>query len=267
VIGARPHARPVAALDVAAPVLARGPADGVVRAVTRHAVHVDLGGWVLTVTGAGVPALPNAIRVGGEPGSASAGAPARLEPGLLRAGALAVRWDAGAPPVWEPRLASLAAAPAPALAARGAAILAALGARVPALAACVPRAIERPAELLGLGPGLTPEGDDLLAGAAAVLAARGTRLELPHDMRARTTGLAATLLELAAAGAAPAPAHAVVDSACAGWRSALEDLCRLGASTGRAWGAGLAFGLQVGFGSQSRAVSEATAPAAPPSAP
>ncbi|HSD75947.1 MAG TPA: hypothetical protein VLA98_01025, partial [Solirubrobacteraceae bacterium] len=112
---AAPGAR---ALDVAAPVLARRGA-GTVRTVTRHAVHVDLGGWVLTVTGPATPALPNALRLRVEPGPLAGppGAPAVLAPGLLRAGGLVVRWDADAPPAWDPRLPALAQGPA--LAARG----------------------------------------------------------------------------------------------------------------------------------------------------
>ena len=96
----------------------------------------------------------------------------------------------------------------PALAARGAAILRALGAASPADVAGAlsdgplrpPRAAvaalfaalatgdavaqERAARaLLGRGPGLTPEGDDLVAGAAVAAAAAGEPLALPADLR------------------------------------------------------------------------------------
>ena len=85
-----------------------------------------------------------------------------------------------------------------------------------------------------MGPGLTPEGDDLVAGAAAVAAAAGDPLPLPPELRELTTPLSATLLELAAAGAAARPVHALLDLDGVDWRPALRELERLGASSGRA---------------------------------
>jgi hypothetical protein len=99
--------------------------------------------------------------------------------------------------------------------------------------------------LVGRGPGLTPEGDDLVAGAAAVLAARGcyafAAALVGTDLRRRTTRLSATLLELAAAGLGPEPLQALL----AGEPAALERLVRLGHSTGRAYALGAAAGLIV----------------------
>jgi hypothetical protein len=98
------------------------------------------------------------------------------------------------------------------------------------------------AALVGRGPGLTPEGDDVIAGAAAILAAAGSRdlvaALLGTDLRARTTSLSATLLELAARGMGPEPLQALL----AGEPGALDRLLALGHSTGRAYalGAGLA---------------------------
>jgi uncharacterized protein DUF2877 len=192
-------------------------------------------GFVALVSRPGTPWLPNAIVLG-----------------------------PGPPVVWDPFLAPLD--PGPALAARGAAVLralgvagaadglaggshrrareaatalsppgAAVGALVAALGSGVGAARLRAArDLVGRGPGLTPEGDDLLAGAAAVAAAAGDPLGLPPELRELTTPLSATLLELAAAGAAARPVHALLDLEDAGWRPALRDLERLGASSGRA---------------------------------
>ncbi len=97
--------------------------------------------------------------------------------------------------------------------------------------------------LLGLGPGLTPEGDDVLVGAALAVAAAGRAAGLrpaprrrllaalcPTDAHGRTTRLSATLLRLAAVGAGPEPFGRVVR----GDRSARLELSRLGASSGRA---------------------------------
>ncbi|HEX6698807.1 MAG TPA: DUF2877 domain-containing protein [Solirubrobacteraceae bacterium] len=192
---------------------------------------LDLGdGFVALVSRLGTPWLPNAIVLG-----------------------------PGPPVVWDPFLAPLD--PGPALATRGAAVLRALGvaetadglagdreapsalsparAVVAALLAALrsgdPAARLRAAhDLVGRGPGLTPEGDDLLAGAAAVAAAAGDPLVLPPRLRELTTPLSATLLELAAAGAAPRPVHALLDLDDAEWRTALRALERLGASSGRA---------------------------------
>ena len=96
------------------------------------------------------------------------------------------------------------------------------------------------AGLIGLGPGLTPEGDDVVAATAAVVAAgpwpaaekaAWLSAALGPDLRARTTSLSATLLELAAAGQVVEPLQALL----AGHRSALPRLLRIGHSTGRAY--------------------------------
>jgi hypothetical protein len=114
--------------------------------------------------------------------------------------------------------------------------------RDPSLAASVG------ARLIGRGGGLTPEGDDLVAGVAAVVAVGpwpGALKEawlgalVGSDLRRRTTALSATLLELAVAGMGPEPLQALV----AGDTGALDRLVRLGHSTGRAYARGAAVGL------------------------
>jgi hypothetical protein len=107
-----------------------------------------------------------------------------------------------------------------------------------ALASRDPHGARAEAErLIGLGPGLTPEGDDLLAGALAVSAVLHGELPgvLPPDLRARTTTLSATRLELAARGAVMEPVHGLL---APGWQGALERLHGVGHSTGRAYAAG-----------------------------
>ena len=102
------------------------------------------------------------------------------------------------------------------------------------------------ARLIGRGGGLTPEGDDLVAGVAAVVAASpwpgaDAWLEalVGHDLRKRTTSLSATLLELAVRGMGPEPLQALL----AGDAGALARLEALGHSTGRAIARGAAVGL------------------------
>jgi hypothetical protein len=203
---------------IAAPVMARLSPGWEASPVGQ----LDLGGFVALVTPPGTPWLPNAIALG-----------------------------PGPTVVWDPVLPALE--PGPALASRGRAVLAALrpgagdGALAPPPAAVAAlRAGDigaAVAGLLGRGAGLTPEGDDLLAGAFAVLAAAGMAPELPADLRERTTALSATLLELAAAGAAARPLHFVLDLGCERWRGALRELESLGSSSGRAIALGAAWAL------------------------
>ena len=101
------------------------------------------------------------------------------------------------------------------------------------------------AELIGRGPGLTPEGDDYVAGIAGVLAAAGRHEEVATligaDLRRRTTALSATLIELSALGFGPEPLQAVL----AGDESALPRLLAIGHTSGRAYARGAAVGLSV----------------------
>ena len=115
-------------------------------------------------------------------------------------------------------------------------------ARDPALAAAAG------SRLIGRGGGLTPEGDDLVAGVAAVVASSPWPAALREawlgaligsDLRRRTTALSATLLELAVRGMGPEPLQALL----AGDASALARLEALGHSTGRAYARGAAVGL------------------------
>jgi hypothetical protein len=102
--------------------------------------------------------------------------------------------------------------------------------------------------LIGRGGGLTPEGDDLVAGMAAVVASspwpgalREAWLEalVGRDLRSRTTALSATLLELAVRGMGPRPLQELL----AGDAGAHSRLVALGHSTGRAIGRGAGVGL------------------------
>jgi hypothetical protein len=202
-----------------------GPRRLRVLGTARGALHLDLDGFVVTVSGRGVPIMPNAVA------TRAAGAPT------------AVAWDPAAPPAWDPAVPAMAGGPADVGRLAGW-----LSARVDV--PDLPLA-EAAARLLGRGPGLTPEGDDVLAGAAVGLRALGpaagaTAGEIdalvgalvPPDLRGRTAALSATLLRLAAEGAAPEPVHRLLGPGDRG--AALADLRRLGASTGAAIAAGIA---------------------------
>jgi hypothetical protein len=272
---------------VATPVLERLAAaapDGVVRGATARAAYLDLDGFVVALTAPGVPLMPNGVAV---PRTAVRDGPVRVRPGSIEIGGEAVTWDAADPPAWDPRLPSFGGGDVAALRERGAAIVAALGADPRAAsdalaggdrgrdglghlrralsgrdADAAGRAAER---LLGLGGGLTPEGDDVLTATAAVVVAaagaaglapgeRGRWLAalVPADAGARTTALSATLLALAAGGAIVEPVHRLLDLSGddATWRDALATLAATGASTGRAYAvaAGSALTLLLGDG-------------------
>jgi Protein of unknown function (DUF2877) len=171
------------------------------------APYGDDGGFVVVVVGPRGPLLPNGVRV---TGPVSAG-PVAIEgahvwdPALrLAVNALDVEFDAGL-----------------------------LGRSLEAIGA----------ELIGRGPGLTPEGDDVVAGMAGVLAAAERHDDvaalLGADLRRRTTALSATLLELAAQGLGPEPLQAVL----AGRPGALDRLLAMGHTSGPAYARGAAAAL------------------------
>jgi Protein of unknown function (DUF2877) len=285
---------------VATPALERLAAGtgGTVLGAGATAAWVDLGGFVLAVTLREVPLLPNAVAL-----TAGRGALARVGPGgavrrssgRIELAGLTVTWDPVRPPAWDPAVPT-GDADGQAVGRRGGAILAALGGRsgpdpsalVRALAAAglatasepdgaaglellLRAVLDRDAglaagaadRLLGRGPGLTPEGDDLLAAVAGTLAVLGpaagvegeplaalldalTAPAQPHgpgrDDPGRTTALSVTLLRLAARGLLAEPAGRLLDLGPAGerdWPAALRRLERLGHGSGRAYAAGI----------------------------
>jgi Protein of unknown function (DUF2877) len=175
---------------------------------------MDFDGFIVALTARGVPLMPNGIALAGGPPPAGA----------------RVTLDLEGAEMWDPTL-RLGDDPAR----RGGEILQALG-----WPAWRPPNADR---LLGRGPGLTPEGDDILAATAAVVAAGderdpSLRALLPPDLRRRTTALSATLLELAIKGQAIEPLHGLFGDR---WRTALDRLLRVGHSTGRAYATAAAY--------------------------
>jgi hypothetical protein len=194
-----------------------------VAAAGRHAAYLELDDFVIVLTTAG-PLLPNSVEVAELPAAGTD---------------VAVCFDGAE--TWDATL-RLGNDPS----ARGAEILRALGPGPGELADAV-RARDTVlagaagSRLIGRGPGLTPEGDDLVAGVAAVVAAgpwpaaerdAWLRALLGVDLRARTTALSATLLDLAACAQIAEPVHGLFGPE---WRDALARLQRLGHSTGPAY--------------------------------
>ena len=110
--------------------------------------------------------------------------------------------------------------------------------------------------LTGRGNGLTPSGDDVLAGLMLVDAwehrandAAARRLQLVDHMR--TTRLSQSFLRWAARGQSIEPVHRVVEVSRSTdadrFADATKELCSIGSSSGRALLAGLAVGLETGL--------------------
>jgi hypothetical protein len=269
-----------------------GERSGVVLGAGATACWVELDGFVVAVTTREVPLLPNAVGLAAGSGSlqragAAAGAVARFAPGRIDLGTLRVTWDPAAPPAWDPTVPEATHAGREVLARRGAALLrlrqlevgdpdtlvgdliaaGPLTAADPEGAAELTRlfhavrerdpepAARAARELLGRGPGLTPEGDDLLAAVAGTLAVLGPAAGWDRSVLAgflaalagpaaeRTTALSATLLQLAARRQLVEPAGRLLDldpDAEAAWPAALARLERLGHGSGRAYAAGIA---------------------------
>lgn len=108
------------------------------------------------------------------------------------------------------------------------------------------------AVLVGRGPGLTPSGDDALAGALLVAHALGRSAPLAAAVRARlaaTTAVSAALLDAAADGFAACDVVTLVDAALAGDDTTVEALLprvlAMGHTSGRDTVAGIRGALDV----------------------
>ena len=207
--GPGPAPRQVRAESVSAPVLPLFAAPS--RAGTAlGAGYVDFGGYVVALTRPGRPRMPNGIECAASP---AAGEACWIGGGRMLAGGLEVLPG----PAWDPVPEARLRPPPP----------------------------EGPVEvdvlrLAGRGDGLTPAGDDLLAGYAAALVLfggrRGEAEAIAEVAAPRTTALSATLLRHAARGELPEPAHALLE------RGDPEPLLRFGHSSGRCILKGLAAG-------------------------
>ena len=254
--------------------------DGFVIAITTREVPL-LPNAIALSAGSGALARPGV----------AAGATARLSRGRATLGAFQVTWDPVRPPSWDPTVPVPPDPPPAAVATRAAALLHALGVHLAPSSGADPDRLVRElariglptavdpggaaglrlvfrgvrerdpvptlagaGELLGRGPGLTPEGDDLLAAVAGTLAVLGPTAGLDgpalKELLARlapgpgrTTALSATLLALASGRRLPEPAGRLLDLGPAGeaaWPEALGRLKRLGHGSGRAYAAGIA---------------------------
>jgi hypothetical protein len=233
-------------------------------------IRTELEPHVIAVLTGQAARLPNAMVLTTPLPHVAAGDEAAIGDGSIEVGSHILRarrwWNPAPPlgPVAPVRLAAAAPAMAricaassrrPGLEHNGAADLLAEGCAAGSLADTLIAA----EQLVGLGPGLTPSGDDVLAGLLIALrhlgqasgTSRAVRLAdwlaaaVTFDARTRTTPISATLLHCAARGEAGAEILAVLRGIAGrqGLEPALLRLLRLGHTSG----ADLAWGLRIGL--------------------
>jgi hypothetical protein len=248
------------------------PVSATVRGVTGPACYLDVGGRIVVVEGPGGVGLPNAVRV-----AQPARPPLQLaidDEVVLGRGALTVdglqlpvqRW-------WDPyvRVGSTR------LDAAGVAVVTAMLRSAAVTASADSSALAEvlhahddgglgaaATALLGRGPGLTPAGDDVLAGILATLRVLGpsrptavaTRLAATADALAaavigvapqRTTALSAQLLEHADRGAVALPVADVLRAIAGrgGLVAAAARLARVGHTSGSDLLTGIALAVDI----------------------
>lgn len=237
-----------------------GGGDGRVIASFPKAVYVSLPGGILVLVDPDVHAGPLYVVLDGPPPEVPAGTVVRGEAGHLRVEAADISLE-------EPR-AWVGPLPSPAQFASGATLLnevashlasrsalradpfrdRAADARSRLRAGDLAGMVER---LAGLGPGLTPAGDDALAGVLFVRRALGGETAEPALLAgaaaARSTDIAAAFLTWAARGQALAPGHDLMAAAANGDRKACAAAAGAVARIGETSGADFALGLTWGL--------------------
>lgn len=229
--------------------------QGTVLASMTKAWYLDLPGGIVAVVGPDVHPGPVHLQIDGPLTPAAQGTDVSVAGTRLLVGE-AVPVDLGAAAHWHgalPPPGALSDVPAEALdplrQAAGGSTLPALGARAAAgLAQLESGALEAAAACLaGLGPGLTPAGDDALAGAVlGMRAMAGTAAEarLEHLVTTLPTGaVSLAFLVWAARGQSLAPVHDLLAALVAGVQSGAAAACRELASVGASSGADFALGL------------------------
>jgi hypothetical protein len=254
------------------------PTSGTVCGVFRRAAYLRASGRILAICGPGVAAGPLHLRLDRLP-ALHPGQPVTLGPGRLHVGpgaglsgaAAAVSLDLRSVARWAPgpvdpaALAQAAARAGDPAAGRRVVDVGLPGAMLKAAARRL-----RAGDLTGVahlvggrGPGLTPAGDDLLAGALVADAAlrpgaAGARRRAAAA--APTTDVAAAFLRWAAEGQCIQPVHDVIGAMAAADRAgegaARARLAEVGASSGAA----LLLGLDLALGGASTPSAAAARP-------
>lgn len=249
---------PAAVSPLTRGLVAGAPRPAVVAGAHRYGVYLAVAGTVLPVLARDAVALPQALRLAVPsrevPWRVQAGDVVRVGAGTVRLPGLTVRGVR----CWRPRRVRTGRVGDPRAAAR--LLLRAAGERPAWLTGTVRVAVtevepaDAVAALVGRGDGLTPSGDDALAG--ALLAARGlgsdrapTLARAARDRLAATTAVSAALLDAAADGWAAPEVVSLVEAAAAGHLRGTEALLprvlAIGHGSGRDLVAGLATALDA----------------------
>lgn len=255
-----------------------------------EAAYIQARGLVIALTAHRVPLMPNGIALptSASPATLHSGDVVRIRPGRIDTRSFRLIWPQSDPPLWDPqivpggwsetsirsmegKIAALLGMPpvSDPESLAGAVVTRSSGDAKPALDAeamalllqgvrdADARLVEQAAaRLVGLGAGLTPEGDDVLAATAATISALGMISGyMPPRIRqwllaglvvtgveSRTTALAATLLRLAVRGCVLEPVQHLLRPQTwdgSNWRRGVEALLRIGHTTG------LVYALQI----------------------
>ncbi len=246
-------------------VLARG-GDGVILASFPRACYVSVGPALVALVGPGVHPGPLYMVLDEPPPEAvpdtavSVGSH-RVVIGEREVSARGARvWIGPLPPPHATRAGiSVAVEAAEALAAGSALVAGPFRRRADRARACLQAGdLEGAARLLaGMGPGLTPSGDDALAG--VLFALRATCGEASQALLIRvaqtveTSTLGSAFVAWAARGQSLSPAHSLLEAASTGdaadAAAACEALAQVGETSGADFGLGLIWGLEAGAGS------------------
>jgi hypothetical protein len=264
------HTQLAAAASAVLPVIFGPTRDGVVLGAFANAVVIGVGSadgqddWppgVVSLLSGSATGVPNGVRVTGTPPFVTdlIGEPARVGDGFVLVGNLQVKvvrsWRSQIVPI-TPTVAGVTAVQT----AVGSSEIGVPADAVRALADALRdggpnEALGGPVHgLVGLGAGLTPGGDDVLAGLMTALHAGGcvdtARLVADRALdgvRDRTTELSADLLRLAAAGHACLEALAVLRAIHRSDRRPLDRTIDRLLSVGHTSGADLATGMAIGL--------------------
>ncbi len=222
----------------------REGAHGTVELVFGRGGYVRLGEQHVLLAPARSPLGPLSILVAGLVcGDLVPGGPARVSGGALTAAGLRVELTGANEPV-PARAGDLAPDAPSALAAALAVVLPAPDALAPGLAALAAGDLaEAVAQLAGRGDGLTPAGDDALAGYAAWRWAAAAPVALPAQ---RCAPLGRGYLRCAERGELPQPAARVLQTIRAGDRRAAARRANGLADWGASSGAALLWGIAAG---------------------
>ena len=239
--------------------------DGTVKAWFARACYLELPGGLVTLVAPDVQPGPTYVELDGPPPLADRGSRVRATDGRLTIGGRQI--DVGAAGAWRGSLPTptrmRAVAHRIAQATREESRRSAL--RWEPFRTKAVQARERLREgrldeaahgLVGMGPGLTPSGDDALAGILLALrAARGPAIE-PRTLRLAEAGdtgvISRAFLRWAARGQALAPAHDLLVAAAAGdaerASNAARDMGAVGETSGADFLLGLTWGVEAAYG-------------------